>query len=201
MNTPVVSILNCFLGHQFSSVVCFAYYSTCIPCFYTLLLPSDPLSFMSSFTIPGFFALASGCHIQTVRPGTTIWTWHAHYTTTIQCISPPYVPADLCIYSPINDVLHPDDTIAFIVAQLHVPLTGNILLDAICIVPFPGDPLHDSYDNAVPNFQFPMVYGLGIVSSPHETLHNGSTAFSVALTEYVCDANQQSHVQYVDVAL
>ena len=108
------------------------------------------------------------------------------------------MPADLCIYSPINDILHPDNTIAFVVARVHVPQTRNILLDVICIVPFPGDPSHDSYDEAVPNFQFPMVYGLGIVLSPHETLQNGSTAFSVSLMEYVCDANQLSNV---DVAL
>jgi hypothetical protein len=169
--------------------------------FYTLRLPSDSLSLMSSFTILGFFALASGRRVQTVKPGTAIRTWHAHYNTTIQCISPPYVPADLRIYSPMNDILHPDDTIAFVVARVHVPQTGDILLDAIRIVPFPGDPSHDSYDDAVPNFQFPMVYGLGIVSSPHETLQNGSTAFSVVLTEYVRDVNQQSNVRYVDVAL
>ena len=153
---------------------------------------------MSSFTIIGFFALASGRRLQTVKPGTAIRTWHAHYTTTIQCINPPYLPADLRIYSPINDVLHPDNTIAFVVARVHVPQTGNVLLDALRIVPCPGDPSQDSYDDTVPNFQFPMVYGLGIVSTPHETLPNGSTAFSVALTEYVRDMNQQSNVLYVN---
>jgi len=152
---------------------------------------------MSSFTIFGFFALASGCRQQTLKPGTAIRTWHAHYTTTIQCVTPPYVPADLRIYSPINDILHPDNTIAFVVARVHVPHTGDILLDALHIVPCPSDPLSDSYNDAVPNFQFPMVYGLGIVSSPHETFPNGSTAFSVALSEYVRDASQQSTVQYV----
>ena len=111
------------------------------------------------------------------------------------------VPTDLHIYSPINDIFHPDNTIAFVVARIHVPHSSDILLDAICIVPCPGDPPLDSYDDMVPNLQFLMVYGLGIVSSPHETLPNGSTAFSVALTEYVHNANQQSNVQYVDVAL
>jgi len=82
------------------------------------------------------------------------------------------VPTDLRIYSPINDVLHPDDIITFVVARLHIPPKGTILLDVI-----------------------------RIVSGPHETLHNGSTAFSMALTEYVHDANQQSHVQYVDMAI
>ena len=170
---------------------------------HTLPLPSDsqPRALMSSFTILGFFALASGRRLQTIKPGTTIRTWHAHYTTTIQCISPPYVPADLRIYSPMNDILHADNTIAFVVARVHIPHSGDILLDAIRIVPCPGDPSLESYDDTVPNFQFPMVYGLGVVSTPHETLQNGSTVFSVTLTEYVRDANQQSNVQYVDVAL
>lgn len=164
---------------------------------YTHPLPS----LMSSFTIVGFFALTSGRRLQTIRPGTTTRTWHAHYTTTVQCVSPPYVPADLRIYSPMNDILHADNTIAFVVARVHVPQSGDILLDAIRIVPCPGDPSLDSYDDTVPDFQFPLVYGLGVVSSPHETLPNGSTGFSVALTEYVRDANQQSNVRYVVFAL
>jgi len=155
---------------------------------------------MSSFTIIGFFALASGRRLQTINPRTNTRTWHAHYTTTIQCMTPPYLPADVRIYSPINDVLHPENTIAFIVARVHVPSTGDIILDAIRIVPCPGNPSHNSYDDAVPNFRFPMVYGLGIVSRPHETLPDGSTAFTVALTEYVRDANRQSSVQCVNTS-
>jgi hypothetical protein len=153
---------------------------------------------MSSFTVLGFFALASGRRLQTLKPGTTTRTWHAHYTTTIQCINPPYLPADLRIYSPINDIVHADDTIAFVVARLYVPPTGDVLLDAIRIVPCPGDPSNDSYDETVPNFQFPMVYGLGVVSSVHETLPNGSTVFPVTLTEYVRDTSQQSNVLCVE---
>ena len=152
---------------------------------------------MSSFTILGFFALANGHHMQTQKPGTSAHTWHAHYATTIQCITPLYVPADLRIYSPINDVLHPDNTIAFVVARVHIPCTEDILLDAIHIVPCPGNPLDDSYNDSVPYFQFSMVYRLGVVSSPHESLPNRSMAFSVALTEYVHDANQQSTVQCI----
>ena len=75
---------------------------------------------------------------------------------------------------------------------------GNIFLDAICIIPCPGDPSNDSYNETVPNFQFPMVYGLGIVSSVHETLPNGSTVFPVTLTEYVRDMSQQSNVLCVE---
>ena len=127
---------------------------------------------MSSFTVLSFFALASGCCLQTLKPGTTTCTWHAHYTTTIQCISPLYLPADLCIYSPINDIVHADDTIAFVIARLYVLPTGDVLLDEICIIPCPGDPSSDSYNETVANFQFLMVYGLGVVFSMHETLPN-----------------------------
>ena len=152
---------------------------------------------MSSFTIFGFFALGNGRRLQTTKHGTQTCTWHAHYTTTIQCVTPPYVPADLRIYSPINDILHPDNTIAFTIARVHIPRTGDVLLDALYIVPCPGNPSEDSYDDTVPDFQFPMVYGLGVVSSVHENLPDGSTAFSVTLTEYVRNTNQQSTVQCV----
>ena len=170
---------------------------------YMFLLPSDsqPQAFMLSFTILGFFALASGRGLQTIKPGTTIWMWHAHYMTTIQCISPLLVLANLYIYSLINDTLHLNNTNAFIVAQVHVPPSIDILLDAIHIVPCPGDPSLNSYDDTVPDFQFPKVYGTCVVLTPHETMPNRSTAFSIALTKYVHDVNQQSNVQYVDVAL
>lgn len=151
---------------------------------------------MSSFTIIGFFGLANGHRLQTVKPGTDIRTWHAHYTTTVQCTNPPFLPADLRIYSPINDILHADNTIAFVIARVHVPHSGDTLMDALHIIPCPGDPSQDSYDETVPNFQFPMVCGLGVVSSSPETLTNGSTAFCVTLTEYVRDASHQSTIRY-----
>jgi hypothetical protein len=88
---------------------------------------------MLSFTIFSFFALTSGRRMQTVKPGATIQMWHAHYTTTIQCINPPYLPTDLRIHSPMNEMLHPENTIAFIIVRVHVPQTGNVLLDAVHI--------------------------------------------------------------------
>ena len=70
-------------------------------------------------------------------------------------------------------------------------------MDAVHIIPCPDDPSQDLYNETVLNFQFPMVYGLSIVSSAPETLPNASTAFYVSLTEYVRDANQQSTIWYV----
>ena len=61
----------------------------------------------------------------------------------------------------------------------------------------PGNPSDNSYNDSVPNFQFPMVYRLSVVLSPHESSPNGSTAFSVALTKYGRDENQRLTVQCV----
>ena len=104
---------------------------------------------------------------------------------------------DLHIYSPINNILHADNTIAFVIACVHVPHSGDTLMDALHIIPCPGDPSQDSYDETVRNFQFPMVCGLGIVLSSPETLTNGSTTFCVTVTEYVHDVSHQSTIQYV----
>src|ERR1700683_213463 len=76
---------------------------------------------MSSFTIIGFFALANGCHLQTIKPGTETRTWHAHYTTTVQCSNPPFIPADLRIYSPLT-------TSSILTILLHLPLLVFISL-------------------------------------------------------------------------
>ena len=100
----------------------------------------------------------------------------------------------------LQDILHLDNTITFNVTQVHVPRTGNDLLDVLhIIVPCPGDPSQDSYNDTVPNFQFPMVYGLGIVLTLHKALPNSSTAFLVVLTKYIHNMNQKSNILYVKV--
>jgi len=63
------------------------------------------------------------------------------------------------------------------------------------IVSCPIDISQESYNETMLNFQFPMVYGLGIVLTSHKALPNWSTPFCMALTEYVCDTSQQSTMQ------
>ena len=44
----------------------------------------------------------------------------------------------------------------FVVVQVHVPHTDNILLDVLHIVPCPRDPSQDSHDDPVANFNSPQ---------------------------------------------
>ena len=87
--------------------------------------------------------------------------------------------ADLHIYSPMNDIPHLDNTITFICTRTYVPLNDTISL-ASYVVPCPGDPDHNNYEDSVPNFPHAFVIGLGQVTGRGEQLPNGSRLFRVA---------------------
>lgn len=118
---------------------------------------------MSSFIIVGFVGLTSGRRVRSdvTRPdGTPLVLWHVIYDTCIICAQPPSLPAELRKYSPINDVVYPDDTVAFIVAKAYVPpvnISKTVLLDTILMIPVPGDPSSTEYDEHVPDLQGGVV--------------------------------------------
>ena len=81
-----------------------------------------------------------------------------------------------------------DNTVAFVLAKAYVPpgnIAGNVLLEAIHVVPLLGDPSDESYDERMPNFPYPLVLGLGTVTSSVETLPDGRISFPVSLSDYV----------------
>ncbi|OBZ78509.1 hypothetical protein A0H81_02121 [Grifola frondosa] len=113
-------------------------------------------------------------------------------------LSGPTLPAELRIYSPRNDTPLPDNTIAFVVAKAHAPANGTILLDALSIYPFPGDPNSDDYQDAIPDMPYPFAYGLGSIQAKHEVLADGvSKGFMVDLSEHVRDSPKPSSVQCI----
>ena len=61
---------------------------------------------MSSLAFMGFFCLADGKRVMTTRANNT-HIWHAHYTSTVQCADSTTLPANIRIYSPINDIPMP----------------------------------------------------------------------------------------------
>ncbi|KAH9916160.1 hypothetical protein B0H21DRAFT_886979 [Amylocystis lapponica] len=152
---------------------------------------------MSTFTTFGFFGLGAGRRASArTRNGNT--TFFCYYTTTLQCSDGDMIPAELRVYSPRDDVPHPDDTIAFVVAKLFVPLKGTALLDAYSVYAVPGDPASDTYEASIPDMPYPFVYGLGIVRSKWGPLPDGtSKAFIVDVHERVRDEAKPSSVQCV----
>lgn len=150
-----------------------------------------------SFTVFGFFGLAGAERVSTTRSsGKEIW--HRVYTTSLQCSSGIHIPAKLRIYSPFNDIVHADNTIAFVVAKAFCPPNETALLDAYHIFPVPGNPADEDYESLAPDCPHPFVTGVGTVSGRAEVLADGVTkVFSVILNEYVRDSVRISTVQYV----
>ncbi|KAI5985908.1 hypothetical protein EDC04DRAFT_2512288, partial [Pisolithus marmoratus] len=139
----------------------------------------------------GFFALANGKHVKTLKAGSSTATYHCLYEATIQCTSGVVFPAMLHVYSPFNDVALPDNTVAFVSAKASIPSSipdKPVLLEGMYVVHIPGDPTSDVYEHTIPDFPYPMVVGLGVVATQPWTLANGtSKAFTVVSTDYVQD--------------
>jgi hypothetical protein len=144
---------------------------------------------MSSLALMGFFGLAEGKWVMTTCPNNTR-IWYAHYTTTVQCANISSLPANMHIYSPMNNVLHLDDTVAFIYAHAHISTSSIVIMDALHVVPFPSNPLDDSYEDSVPNLPNPFVIALGHVSGKASHLPEGSCTFPIVVSKYVHDTRQ-----------
>ncbi|KAI6098444.1 hypothetical protein EV401DRAFT_2147477, partial [Pisolithus croceorrhizus] len=153
---------------------------------------------MSATIVFGFFALANGECVKMLRAGSSTATYHCVYETTIQCTSGVVFPAMLCVYSPFNDVVLTDNTVAFISAKIAIPanVAGDpVLLEGICVMPVPGDVNTEDYKRHIPDFPHPMIIGLGSVTNQPKTLCDGtSKAFDVISTDYVRDSRMASTV-------
>ncbi|KAF8467063.1 hypothetical protein DFH94DRAFT_686031 [Russula ochroleuca] len=108
---------------------------------------------------------------------------HNHYSTAVICRPPPYLPAELRHYT--------------IIAKGYIPagdVPGDVLLDAVRLAPFPGDPSLDDYDDYLPEFFLPLIFGVGSVSGSHTDLLNGQVCFPVLVAEYVRGCIRQSTI-------
>lgn len=138
---------------------------------------------MSSFTLTGFFALAGGKCVVSTR---STKVYYCFYMTTIQCSAGVDIPADIHIYSPYNDVVLPDDTIAFIVARAFCPPNETAFLDAYHLIPVPGNPTETEYQSQrVPDCPYPFALGVGAVSGTEVLADSVTKAFSVVVSDYI----------------
>ncbi|KAI0074524.1 hypothetical protein K474DRAFT_1521738 [Panus rudis PR-1116 ss-1] len=119
---------------------------------------------MSSLVLVGFFALGNGRRASSIAAsGKT--TWHMFYPTTIQCRSGAMIPAELRVYSPVNDTVLPVNSVVFLVARAHIPRgqTCSAQLDSIVMHVVPGDVCEEEYENNVPDMPFPLAFALGSI--------------------------------------
>ncbi|KAJ7462782.1 hypothetical protein B0H11DRAFT_1734991 [Mycena galericulata] len=151
-----------------------------------------------ALTIFGIFSVRNGNRVSTVkRTGGSVF--HQQYMTAIECENGQRLRAQLRVYSPPGDQTLPDNTVVLTVGQIIFPAGGaDALMDAIRVVPFPGDPTSDAYQDNMPDFPVPSIIGLGHVLSPHHTLQDGkSRAWPVTVGAYVQDTNQTCTIECV----
>jgi hypothetical protein len=157
---------------------------------------------MSTFILTGFFGLLSGRRVRsevTRSDGSSQTLYHVHYITSVTC-STSSVSADLRKYSPPNDIILRDNTIAFLVAKCYIPpanVPGNILLEAIHIAAVPGDPSSPGYEDSVPDFPFPAAFAQGLVTGDYQMNPEKAASFSFTLSDYVRGQTRQSAVTHV----
>ncbi|KDQ49074.1 hypothetical protein JAAARDRAFT_143925 [Jaapia argillacea MUCL 33604] len=153
---------------------------------------------MSSLTMIGFLALCAGRCTMALKPGSPVKVFHCLYTTAVQCSSGDLLPAKLHAYSPPNDTILPDNTVAFVIAKVFAPPNADIILNAIHVVPLPGNPNNDDYESHIPDVPHPFFLGLGSAQGLQETLADGKLrGFTVLLSDYVRESVKQFNIQFV----
>lgn len=107
--------------------------------------------------------------------------------------------AEIREWCPPSVPLHPEYTVAFVVAKAYIPPPGShpstVQLEAQYLVPFPGDPDAEDYDDRIPDFPNPLVTALGTVSGPTTILSTGHHSFPVSARDYVRDETKTSVIQ------
>jgi len=102
---------------------------------------------------------------------------------------PPALPADIQIYARTTDPLLPNETVAIVIVKGYVPpgdIAGDLLLEssvARCdMASFPGNTTGNAagYDGKLPDFHWPLIFGLGTVSGTSSKLPNGQVSFPVS---------------------
>lgn len=160
---------------------------------------------MLSFFLFGNFAVAGASRVSAVKKVAdtsgerTITTSHYIYDTTVSVRNSETIQASLRVYSPAHDIPLPSQTVVFAIAKAYAPSNGTILLDALWMLPYPGDCKGDSYEDIIPDFPATFAIFTGRVRTTASALLDSakSKAFIVDVGEYVRDALQLSSIQYV----
>ncbi|KAF8498831.1 hypothetical protein JB92DRAFT_2562398, partial [Gautieria morchelliformis] len=116
-------------------------------------------------------------------------TYYCHYNTVLQtCHEDVVIPVDLRVYSPPGECLLPDNTVAHVVGRIFAPPSSKILMDVLSIVPYPGDPKADNYEDNILDDTSVAIWGVGAVINNMEYGADSKTHFfNLAVSDYVRD--------------
>ncbi|KAF8485263.1 hypothetical protein DFH94DRAFT_598485, partial [Russula ochroleuca] len=145
----------------------------------------------------GFFCVARGNRLCVNKPSripgpgataATTGTWYAYYDTTVSCMNDSFASAELRVYSPPSEVIHPAGSIAFVIRKAFIQMGQNhTLINVSHMHVVPSDVSSPDYQDKAPSFHHSFISSIGSVCSEHTVLPDHSCVFPVAVLEYVQD--------------
>ena len=152
-----------------------------------------------SLLVVGHFCLSNGRQevVNKIGPSGN-HTSHAFivYDVPFRSTQGPAAPANIRIYGGPNGVPLMENTVAFAIAQAFVTADGSVRMDASFLVPVPGDPDDDTYEDGIPDVPIPFIFGVGqVMHSVPSTPQNSISSFQVSVSEYVRDARRFSTIK------
>ncbi|EKM53736.1 uncharacterized protein PHACADRAFT_30676 [Phanerochaete carnosa HHB-10118-sp] len=111
-------------------------------------------------------------------------TYYCYYNTVLQPtrVSKKGVLAELCVYSPKDNVVLPDDTVVFAYTQIYS---------------FPGNPSDNDNNNNLPEI-LPCLFATGIVRSVHDvTAIDNNKCVMLEISDHVQNGKKGFTFEYV----
>ncbi|KAH9972926.1 hypothetical protein BJV77DRAFT_1130687 [Russula vinacea] len=142
---------------------------------------------MSSCEITGFFCVARGNRLRVNKPirgpsptSASAGTWYALYDSTVSCMNDSFASAELRVYSPPSEAIHPDGSIVFVIGKAFIQTGQNrSLIDVSHMHVLPGDVTSPDYQDRAPGFRHSFVSAIGSVCGEHNVLDDRSRVFPV----------------------
>ena len=103
------------------------------------------------------------------------------------------------MYSPAQDAILRDHTIAFVIGALHAPAGSPAFIDANQrFIPFSGDPRKEGYEKGVLDMPYLHVVAIGEVLDQADIVDDDTgRSFNIAVSEYVLDGFKPFELKFV----
>ncbi|KAF8496609.1 hypothetical protein JB92DRAFT_2630600, partial [Gautieria morchelliformis] len=119
---------------------------------------------------------------------TTTSTYYSFYDMVLETLMGTLHPMEIRLYMPPGEKLLRDDTIVHVVGRVYAASSTRVLMDAVSVMAYPGDPSSDEYEDGIPNNKVVVVWGLGAVLNNAETDPDSNTRkFNLGVLDYVRD--------------
>ncbi|KAF8511579.1 hypothetical protein JB92DRAFT_2647304, partial [Gautieria morchelliformis] len=102
-------------------------------------------------------------------------TYYLFYDTVLETLTGTFHPMEIRFYTPLGEKLLCEDTIAHVVGCVYAASSTKVLMDALSVTAYPGDPSSDEYEDGVPNNKVVVIWGLAAVLNNAETDPDSNT--------------------------